>query len=135
MYMKRVLFVSVLAVVLGATYGVHSQAQPKRLLLVTTSLGFRHAGVTVQERMIRDMARTSGDFTVVSTTDSPNYPTAEYAAAIERLSSRIPRGSTHPRRRHRLRSHPPVCEPRRVHRSCAGSLTTAPAALWNGLRR
>jgi hypothetical protein len=89
--MKKVLFVSALVVLLGSTYGVRSQTQPKRLLLVTTSLGFRHAGVTVQERMIREMARTSGDFTVVSTTDSPNYPTAEYAAAIERLSSRIPR--------------------------------------------
>jgi hypothetical protein len=47
-----------------------------------------------------------------------------------RLPARIPRGRTRPPRRHSLRTHPPVYQPRRVHRSCARSLATAPAAPW-----
>ena len=34
-----------------------------------------------------------------------------------------------------LRSRPPVYQPRQVHRSCAGSPATAPAAPWSGSHR
>ncbi len=85
--MRRLLVVSIAALLLGSPHA----AQSKRLLLVTTTVGFRHAAVPVQEQMIRDMAKASGDFTIVSTTDSPNFPKSEYAATVDTRNARIPR--------------------------------------------
>ena len=65
-------------------------AAPKRLLLVTTTVGFRHAAVPVQEQMFRQLAKSSGDFTVVSTSDSPDFPAAEYQATVDQRNARIP---------------------------------------------
>ncbi|HEY7839899.1 MAG TPA: ThuA domain-containing protein [Terriglobales bacterium] len=55
---------------------------PKRILLVTTTDGFRHASVPLLERVIRQMAHDTGEFTIVSTTDSPDYPEAEYFRTV-----------------------------------------------------
>lgn len=63
---------------------------PKRLLLVTTTLGFRHAAVPVQEKLIRDLAASTGEFTVVSTSDSLDFPTAEYQAIVDQRNARTP---------------------------------------------
>jgi len=65
-------------------------AAPKRLLLVTTTVGFRHAAVPVQEQMFRELAKSSGEFTIVSTTDSPDFPAAEYQATVDQRNARIP---------------------------------------------
>ncbi len=46
-------------------------ARPKRLLLVTTTLGFRHSSIEVGERIVRELAKRTGEFTVVSTSESP----------------------------------------------------------------
>src|SRR5689334_1338185 len=67
-------------------------AAPKRLLLVTTTVGFRHAAVPLQEQMFRQLAKSSGDFTVVSTSDSPDFPAAEYQATVDQRNARIPIG-------------------------------------------
>jgi type 1 glutamine amidotransferase len=68
-----------------------SAAEPKKLLLVTVTSGFVHAAIPIQEQMIREMAKTSGDFTIISTSDSPNYPGAEYRSTIDQRNARIPR--------------------------------------------
>ena len=65
-------------------------AAPKRLLLVTTTIGFRHAAVPLQEQVLRQLAKTTGEFTIVSTTDSPDFPAAEYKAAVDQRNARIP---------------------------------------------
>lgn len=52
-----------------------STSAKKRILLVTTSVGFRHPSVSFAEQSIRDIAEKSGDFVVVSTSDSPDFPT------------------------------------------------------------
>lgn len=65
-------------------------AAPKRLLLVTTTVGFRHAAVPLQEQVIRELAKTTGEFTVVSTTDSPDFPAAAYQAVVDQRNARIP---------------------------------------------
>ncbi|HVB40589.1 MAG TPA: ThuA domain-containing protein [Terriglobales bacterium] len=57
-------------------------AHPKRILLVTTTVGFRHASVPLLERVIRQMAQETGEFTIVSTTDSPDYPEADYFRTV-----------------------------------------------------
>jgi type 1 glutamine amidotransferase len=65
-------------------------AAPKRLLLVTTGIGFRHACVLIFDQVFRQLAKTSGEFTVVSTTDSPDYPALIYKAAVDQRNARIP---------------------------------------------
>lgn len=65
-------------------------AAPKRLLLVTTTVGFRHAAVPLQEHVFRELAKSTGEFTIVSTTDSPDYPAAEYKATVDQRNARIP---------------------------------------------
>ena len=67
---------SAAAIVSSVTMFSARAAGPKRLLLVTTTLGFRHAAVPLQEQIIRSMAKASGEFTIVSTTDSPDFPGA-----------------------------------------------------------
>jgi type 1 glutamine amidotransferase/Spy/CpxP family protein refolding chaperone len=54
---------------------------PKRLLLVTTTLGFRHSSIETGEKVVRELAKRTGEFTVVSTSESPNYP--DYARRAE----------------------------------------------------
>ena len=49
-------------------------AEPKRLLVVTVSTGFRHSSIELTEQVIRELAKKSGEFTVISTSESPNYP-------------------------------------------------------------
>jgi len=71
-------------------------AGPKRLLLVTTTLGFRHAAVPLQEQIIRAMAKSTGQFTIVSTTDSPDFPGAEYQAGVDQRNARIQVGKAYP---------------------------------------
>ena len=47
---------------------------PKRLLLVTTTTGYRHDSIELGEKIIRGLAATSGDFTVTSTSESRDFP-------------------------------------------------------------
>jgi type 1 glutamine amidotransferase/Spy/CpxP family protein refolding chaperone len=54
---------------------------PKRLLLVTTTLGFRHSSIEVGEQVVRELAKRTGEFTVVSTSESPDYPDYSRRAA------------------------------------------------------
>jgi len=83
--MIALVFICGCALVLPAT-----GAAPKRVLLVTTTVGFRHAAVPLQEQVFRELAKSSGDFTIVSTTDSPDFPAAEYQATVDRRNARIP---------------------------------------------
>src|SRR4051812_16928568 len=89
--MKKHLLLSVFAAV-ACSATAFSAAAPKRLLLVTTTSGFVHAAIPIQEQMIRDMAKASnGEFVIIPTSDSPNYPGAEYKATIDARDARIPR--------------------------------------------
>ena len=76
--MKRLcalLFVCLLgALVREAGAQAPKDTPPRRLLLVTTTLGFRHSSIEVGERVVRDLAKRTGEFTVVSTSESPDYP-------------------------------------------------------------
>jgi type 1 glutamine amidotransferase len=71
-------------------------AAPKRLLLVTTTLGFRHAAVPLQEQVIRQLAKSTGEFTIVSTTDSPDFPAAAYQAGVDQRNERLQAGKAYP---------------------------------------
>lgn len=71
-------------------------AAPKRLLLVTTTLGFRHAAVPLQEQVVRALAKSTGEFTIVSTTDSPDFPAAAYQSTVDQRNQRIPADKAYP---------------------------------------
>jgi type 1 glutamine amidotransferase len=63
------------AVALGAfaMTGV-AQAAPKKVLVVTTTLGFRHSCIPLSEKVIGQLAQESGDFTVEYARVEPNDP-------------------------------------------------------------
>jgi type 1 glutamine amidotransferase len=62
-----------LVMLLGAGCARQGPA-PKRLLLVTTTTGFRHSSIELGEKAIRELAAKSGDFTVISTSESRSFP-------------------------------------------------------------
>jgi type 1 glutamine amidotransferase len=41
---------------------------------VTTTLGFRHSSIEIGEKVVRELAKRTGEFTVISTSESPDYP-------------------------------------------------------------
>lgn len=67
--MKRIL--GFLSVVLLA---VPLQAAPKKLLVVTTTTGFRHASIPTLEKVLAQLGRESGAFTVDFVEQPPGHP-------------------------------------------------------------
>src|SRR5580658_6024649 len=72
-----------------------SHAGPKRLLVVTTTTGFRHSSIPTAEKILSQLAQSSGEFTVDFVHQPPGKPAglskdatdaekAEYAAAEEK---------------------------------------------------
>jgi type 1 glutamine amidotransferase len=61
-----------------ACSGAVLAAEPKRILLITTSTGFRHSSIEPVEKVLRELAAKTGEFTIVSTSESADYP--NYAA-------------------------------------------------------
>ena len=49
------------------------QAEPKKLLVVTTTTGFRHASIPTLEKMLSQLAATSGEFTVDFVQQPPGH--------------------------------------------------------------
>ncbi|MGQ0637335.1 MAG: ThuA domain-containing protein [Planctomycetaceae bacterium] len=56
-----------------------AEAPPKRLLVVSTTLGFRHSSIEVEEEVLRELARRSGEFTLSFASVNPHD--AKYASA------------------------------------------------------
>ena len=75
-----------LAVAMTATL---LQAAPKKLLVVTTTTGFRHSSIPTLEKVLSQLAKESGDFTVdfvqqpPGKPDAPKKPTALKADATD----------------------------------------------------
>src|SRR6185437_1549761 len=74
--MKKLL--TLLAVGLVATT---LQAAPKKLLVVTTTTGFRHSSIPTLEKMLEQLGKNSGEFTVDLERDATDEQKAEHAAA------------------------------------------------------
>jgi type 1 glutamine amidotransferase len=68
--MKKLL--SLLAVALVA---MSLQAAPKKLLVVTTTTGFRHSSIPTLEKILSQLAKDSGGFTVDFVRQPPGKPT------------------------------------------------------------
>lgn len=54
--------------------GLNVEAAPKRVLVVTTTLGFRHSSIPTAEKVIGELAESSKDFTVEYARVEPNDP-------------------------------------------------------------
>jgi type 1 glutamine amidotransferase len=52
------------ALLLAALAATTLAAAPKKLLVVTTTTGFRHSSIATSEKVLADLAKTSGAFTV-----------------------------------------------------------------------
>jgi type 1 glutamine amidotransferase len=70
-----------LAVVLTATL-VH--AAPKKLLVVTTTTGFRHASIPTLEKMLSQLAKESGAFTVDFVQQPPGHAPTGFPAKLKK---------------------------------------------------
>jgi type 1 glutamine amidotransferase len=64
---------SLLLLVAGASAALEA-AEPKRILLVTTTIGFRHSSIEIGEKVLRELAAKTGEFVIVSTAEHPDYP-------------------------------------------------------------
>ena len=70
--MKKPTFV---LAVLAALPALVLAAEPKRILVVGASVGFRHGSIPNTEKLLRDLAAKShGEFTVTMMSDDPDYP-------------------------------------------------------------
>jgi type 1 glutamine amidotransferase len=65
------LFSLTLAALLVAT-GLH--AEPKKLLVVTTTTGFRHSSISTAEKVLSQLAASSGEFTLDFVRQPPGKP-------------------------------------------------------------
>jgi len=59
------------------------QAAPKKLLVVTTTTGFRHSSIPTLEKMLTQLGTTSGEFTVDLVQQPPNQPSLKKNATDE----------------------------------------------------
>ena len=70
----RLLAQSILGLMLVAQTA--SAAEPKKLLVVTTTMGFRHSSIATAERVLAQLAKQSGAFTVDYAPQPANKPNA-----------------------------------------------------------
>jgi uncharacterized protein len=68
------LTIGLLAVAFFGCKSYEAKAAPKRLLVVTTTTGFRHSSIPTAERIISQLAQSSGEFTVDFVEQPPGKP-------------------------------------------------------------
>jgi hypothetical protein len=87
--------ITTLLVTLLAVTSLH--AAPKKLLLVTVTTGFRHSSIPTLEKVIAQLGKDSGEFTVDLVQQPPGKPAnlkknatdeqkADFKAALQKLS-------------------------------------------------
>jgi len=67
--MKKLLTFAIVALL-----AITSQAAPKKLLVVSTTTGFRHTSIPTMEAMLSQLAKESGEFTVDFVQQPPGMP-------------------------------------------------------------
>ena len=71
------------SVILALITAVSLQAAPKKLLVVTTTTGFRHSSIPTAEKILQQLADTSGEFTVDFVHQPPGKPMLPKGATDE----------------------------------------------------
>jgi type 1 glutamine amidotransferase len=65
----------ILSTIMVAALAVTSlHAEPKKLLVVTTTMGFRHSSIPTAEKILAQLAKDSGEFTVKFVQQPPGKP-------------------------------------------------------------
>jgi uncharacterized protein len=59
------------------------QAEPKKLLVVTTTAGFRHSSIPTAEKVLAQLARESGEFTVNFVEQPPGHPATGFPVKLK----------------------------------------------------
>lgn len=82
--MKKILaLVPIIALAAGLTacktFGLHGSA-PKKLLVVTTTTGFRHSSIPTLEKMLTELSQSSGEFTVDFVQQPPGHAPTGFPA-------------------------------------------------------
>jgi type 1 glutamine amidotransferase len=83
---KLFTLVSVLALVgslAGCKTGGQQVSVPKKLLVVTTTTGFRHASIPTLEKVIAQLGQDSGEFTVDFAQQPPGHPATGFPAKVD----------------------------------------------------
>jgi type 1 glutamine amidotransferase len=84
--MKRLFALSILALVLGLTgcknLGLSKHAEPKKLLVVTTTTSFRHSSIPTAEKILAQLAHDSGEFTVDFVEQPPGQAATGFPAKL-----------------------------------------------------
>ena len=60
-----------------------SQAAPKKLLVVTTTTGFRHSSIPTAEKILAQLAHDSGEFTVDFLEQPPGHPATGFPPKLK----------------------------------------------------
>ena len=60
------------------------QAAPKKLLVVATTTGFRHASIPTLEKMLSQLAKESGEFTVDFVEQPPGHAATGFSAKLKK---------------------------------------------------
>jgi len=63
-----------LTLLMAALAATSLHAAPKKLLVVTTTTGFRHSSIPTAEKILAQLARDSGEFTVDFVEQPPGHP-------------------------------------------------------------
>jgi type 1 glutamine amidotransferase len=75
------------SLVLALLAAVSLPAAPKKLLVVTTTTGFRHSSIPTAERILQQLADSSGEFTVDFVHQPPGKPTLPKGATDEQKAA------------------------------------------------
>lgn len=69
--MKKLIAIAVMGLLAASLY-----AEPKKLLVVTTTTGFRHSSIPTAEKILEQLGKNSGEFTVDFVRQPPGKPAA-----------------------------------------------------------
>jgi type 1 glutamine amidotransferase len=83
--MKNNFLASLLVIVFGLQFALPLKAAdfPKKLLVVTTTAGFRHSSIPTAEKILAQLAKDSGEFTVEFVRQPPGHAPTGFPAALK----------------------------------------------------
>ena len=73
----------ILVILFAALFAVSAPAAPKKLLVVSTTTGFRHASIPTLEKMLSELAQQSGEFTVDFVEQPPGHPATGFPKKLK----------------------------------------------------
>jgi type 1 glutamine amidotransferase len=71
-----------LLLLLLGSLALNVQAAPKKLLVVTTTTGFRHSSIPTLEKVLAQLGKESGDFTVDFVEQPPGHPATGFSKKL-----------------------------------------------------